>query len=67
VKIIKSGKNTLLKLYLSIITILSLLASSYPSNAFGHNSQSDDSITFLTLLEKTQTELELAKKKVMTI
>lgn len=42
--------------------MLSLLARSYPFNAFGHSFISDDSITFLTLLEKTRTELELEKK-----
>ncbi|HJT85670.1 MAG TPA: hypothetical protein VJ697_14405, partial [Nitrososphaeraceae archaeon] len=50
------------KLYLSIISISLLLANFYPFSVFGHDFQSDDSITFLTLLEKTKTALELAKK-----
>ncbi|MGE0243487.1 MAG: hypothetical protein AB7F53_06505 [Nitrososphaeraceae archaeon] len=50
------------KLYLSIISILLLLASSYQFNVFGHSFESDNSITFLTVLEKTKTALELAKK-----
>jgi hypothetical protein len=41
---------------------LLLLASSYPFNVYGHSFESDDSITFLTVLEKTKTALELAKK-----
>ena len=50
------------KLYLSIFSIFLLLANLYPFSVFGHNFESDDSITFLTLIEKTQTELELANK-----
>ena len=50
------------KLCLSIISILLILASSYPFNVYGHSFESDDSITFLTVLEKTKTALELAKK-----
>lgn len=57
-------KSKLFKLYLPLIPLFlfSLLASSYPFSAFGHSFESDDSITFLTLMEKTKTELELAKK-----
>ena len=50
------------KLYLPIFLILLLLASSYPFSVFAHNFESDDSIYLLTLIEKTETELELAKK-----
>ncbi|HEX5187287.1 MAG TPA: hypothetical protein VFV86_10400 [Nitrososphaeraceae archaeon] len=50
------------KLYLSIFSIFLLLANLYSVSVFGHNFESDDSITFLTLIEKTQTELELANK-----
>jgi len=53
----------LVKSYLFIIFILFILASSHQQlNAFGHSFESDDSIYLLTLIEKTQTELELAKK-----
>jgi hypothetical protein len=52
----------LFKLYLSIISIMLLLASSYIFSIFGHNFESDDSIYLLTLIEKTKTELELANK-----
>ena len=38
------------------------LSSQQQFRAFGHSFESDDSIYFLTLIEKTQTELELAKK-----
>jgi hypothetical protein len=41
---------------------LLLVVSSYTSSIFGHNFESDDSIYLLTLIEKTKTELELAKK-----
>jgi hypothetical protein len=37
-------------------------ASSYLFNAFGHSFTTDDSTYLLTLIEKTKTELELAKK-----
>ena len=52
------------KLSLSIISIFLLLvvASSYLFNAFGHSFTTDDSTYLLTLIEKTKTELELAKK-----
>jgi hypothetical protein len=53
----------LFKLSLSIISLFLLsLASSYPFNAFGHSFTTDDSTYLLTLIEKTKTELELAKK-----
>jgi hypothetical protein len=52
----------LFKVSLSIISLFLLLASSYPFSAFGHSFTTDDSIYLLTLIEKTKTELELAKK-----
>lgn len=54
----------MLKLSLSIISIFLLLvvASSYLFNAFGHSFTTDDSTYLLTLIEKTKTELQLAKK-----
>jgi hypothetical protein len=53
----------LFKLSLSIISLFLLsLASSYSSIAFGHSFTTDDSTYLLTLIEKTKTELELAKK-----
>jgi len=51
----------LIKLYLFIIFIFFILSSQHFS-AFGHSFESDDSVYLLTLIEKTQTELELAKK-----
>ena len=45
-----------------IIFIFFILVSSQQFNAFGHSFESDDSVYLLTLIEKTQTELELAKK-----
>src|SRR5215213_2423578 len=39
-----------------------LVSSQQQFRAFGHSFESDDSIYFLTLIEKIQTELELAKK-----
>lgn len=52
------------RLSLSIISIFLLLSSAslYPSIAFGHSFTTDDSTYLLTLIEKTKTELELAKK-----
>ena len=50
------------KLGVFIIFIFFILVSSQQFNAFGHSFESDDSIYLLTLIEKTQTELELAKK-----
>ncbi|HEX2407426.1 MAG TPA: hypothetical protein VHJ38_09485 [Nitrososphaeraceae archaeon] len=38
------------------------MISSQQFSVFGHSFESDDSIYLLTLIEKTQTELELAKK-----
>jgi hypothetical protein len=54
----------LFRLSLSIISIFLLLSSAslYPSIAFGHSFTTDDSTYLLTLIEKTKTELELAKK-----
>jgi hypothetical protein len=52
----------LFKLGVFIIFIFFILVSSQQFNAFGHSFESDDSIYLLTLIEKTQTELELAKK-----
>jgi len=51
----------LIKPYLFIIFIFFILSSQHFS-AFGHSFESDDSVYLLTLIEKTQTELELAKK-----
>jgi hypothetical protein len=51
----------LIKPYLFIIFIVFILSSQHFS-AFGHSFESDDSVYLLTLIEKTQTELELAKK-----
>ena len=51
----------MIKLYLFIIFIFFILSSQHFS-AFGHSFESDDSVYLLTLIEKTQTELELAKK-----
>jgi hypothetical protein len=62
VKIRKLRRSNLFKPYLSIISIFLLLASSYPFSAFGHSFTTDDSIYLLTLIEKTKTELELAKE-----
>jgi hypothetical protein len=53
----------LFKLYLDIISIFLLLFSSfYQDNVLGHSFTMDDSTYFLTMIEKTKTELELAKK-----
>ena len=51
----------MIKPYLFIISIFFILSSQHFS-AFGHSFESDDSVYLLTLIEKTQTELELAKK-----
>jgi hypothetical protein len=51
----------LIKPYLFIISVVFILSSQHFS-AFGHSFESDDSVYLLTLIEKTQTELELAKK-----
>jgi len=51
----------LIKPYLFIITVVFILSSQHFS-AFGHSFESDDSVYLLTLIEKTQTELELANK-----
>jgi hypothetical protein len=51
----------LIKPYLFIIFIFFNFSSQHFS-AFGHSFESDDSVYLLTLIEKTQTELELAKK-----
>ena len=51
----------MIKPYLFIIFIVFILSSQHFS-AFGHSFESDDSVYLLTLIEKTQTELELAKK-----
>ena len=48
--------------YLLIIFMFFILTSFQQFSAFGHSFKSDDSIYLLTLIEKTQTELELAKK-----
>ena len=45
-----------------IIFIFFILVGSQQFRAFGHSFESDDSIYLLTLIEKTQTELELAMK-----
>jgi len=45
----------------NIIFIFFILSSQHFS-AFGHSFESDDSVYLLTLIEKTQTELELAMK-----
>ena len=50
------------KLCLFIIFIFFILVGSQQFRAFGHSFESDDSIYLLTLIEKAQTELELAKK-----
>jgi hypothetical protein len=52
----------LFKLGVFIIFIFFILVSSQQFSAFAHSFESDDSIYLLTLIEKTQTELELAKK-----
>jgi hypothetical protein len=53
----------LVKSYLFIIFIFFILVCFHQQlKAFGHSFESDDSIYLLTLIEKTQTELELAKK-----
>ena len=51
----------MIKPYLFIIFIVFILSSQHFC-AFGHSFESDDSVYLLTLIEKTQTELELAKK-----
>jgi hypothetical protein len=51
----------LIKPYLFIIFIVFILSSQH-FYAFGHSFESDDSVYLLTLIEKTQTELELAMK-----
>lgn len=51
----------MIKPYLFIIFIFFNFSSQHFS-AFGHSFESDDSVYLLTLIEKTQTELELAKK-----
>jgi hypothetical protein len=48
--------------YLSIISIFLLLTVSITSSVFGHSFTTDDSTYFLTMIEKTKTELELANK-----
>ena len=45
-----------------IIFIFFILVGSQQFRAFGHSFESDDSIYLLTLIEKTQTELELSLK-----
>ena len=45
-----------------IIFIFIILVGSQQFRVFGHSFESDDSVYLLTLIEKTQTELELAKK-----
>jgi hypothetical protein len=55
-------KYDLFKLYLSIIPIFLLVACLIPYCAFGHSFTTDDSTYLLTLVEKSKTELELAKK-----
>ena len=50
------------KLCLFIIFLSFILVSSQQFSVFGHSFESDDSVYLLTLIEKTQTELELAKK-----
>ena len=45
-----------------IIFIFFILVGSQQFSVFGHSFESDDSVYLLTLIEKTQTELELAKK-----
>ncbi len=45
-----------------IVSMFCILSSSQQLSTFGHSFTTDDSITFLTLIEKTKTELELAKK-----
>ncbi|HEX7141400.1 MAG TPA: hypothetical protein VF222_02860 [Nitrososphaeraceae archaeon] len=45
-----------------IIFIFFILVGSQQFSVFGHSFESDDSVYLLTLLEKTQTELELAMK-----
>ena len=45
-----------------IIFIFFILVGSQQFRAFGHSFESDDSIYLLTLIEKTQTELELSMK-----
>ena len=50
------------KLYLFIIFIFLILLGPQQFRAFGHSFESDDSVYLLTLIEKTQTELELANK-----
>ena len=47
---------------LFIIFIFFILLGPQQFQAFGHSFESDDSVYLLTLIEKTQTELELAKK-----
>ena len=51
----------MIKPYLFIISVVFILSSQHFS-AFGHSFESDDSVYLLTLIEKTQTELELAMK-----
>ena len=51
----------MIKPYLFIISVVFILSSQHFS-AFGHSFESDDSVYLLTLIEKTQTELVLAKK-----
>jgi hypothetical protein len=55
-------KYDLFKLYLSIIPIFLLVACFIPYSTFGHSFTTDDSTYLLTLVEKSKTELELAKK-----
>ncbi len=45
-----------------IIFIFIILIGSQQFRVFGHSFESDDSVYLLTLIEKTQTELQLAKK-----
>jgi hypothetical protein len=52
----------LVKPCIFIIFIFFILVGSQQFRAFGHSFESDDSIYLLSLIEKTQTELELAMK-----
>ena len=52
----------MVKSYIFIIFIFFILVGSQQFRVFGHSFESDDSVYLLTLIEKTQTELELAKK-----
>lgn len=52
----------MVKLCSFILFIFFILVGSQQFSVFGHSFESDDSVYLLTLIEKTQTELELAKK-----